>query len=102
VDKSRIDFLPEICKEFARLYEEHRGVQRAQVVSAVPLTGDQETRLKAQLDRLTGKDVVLEKSVDRAILGGVVVQLGNRIIDRSFRHGIKRMRESLLRVEVNQ
>lgn len=102
VDKARINLLPDMCREFAALYEEHQGVQRAQVLTAVPLTGEQETRLKTELDRLTGKNVVLEKRVDRDIMGGVVVQLGNKIIDRSFRHGIKRMRETLLRAEVNQ
>jgi F-type H+-transporting ATPase subunit delta len=88
VDKARIDLLPEMCREFAGLYEEHQGIQEA--------------RLKAELDRLTGKQVVLEKRVDRELLGGVVVHLGNTIIDRSLRHGIKRMRETLLRAEVNQ
>lgn len=102
VDKTRIDLLPEMCREFAELFEAHQGIQRARVLTAVPLTGDQEARLKAELDRLTGKKVVLEKRVDRDILGGVVVHLGNTIIDRSLRHGIKRMRESLLRAEVNQ
>jgi F-type H+-transporting ATPase subunit delta len=102
VDKARIDLLPEMCREFAGLYEEHQGIQRARIETAVPLTGDQEARLKAELDRLTGKQVVLEKRVDRELLGGVVVHLGNTIIDRSLRHGIKRMRETLLRAEVNQ
>jgi F0F1-type ATP synthase delta subunit len=44
---------------------------------------------------------VLEKRVDTSVLGGVIVHLGNQIIDRSLRHGIRRLREGLLHVEVN-
>jgi F-type H+-transporting ATPase subunit delta len=101
VEKARIEFLPEICEEYRRLAEEHRGILRAQVMSAVPLSGGQEATLKTELDRITGKNVVLEKKVDPSILGGVVVHLGNQIIDRSLRYGIRRLREGLLHVEVN-
>jgi len=101
VEKARIGFLPVICEEYQRLAEEHRGVLRAQVLSAVPLSGGQEATLKAELDRITGKNVVLEKKVDPSVLGGVVVHLGNQIIDRSLRNGIRRLREGLMHVEVN-
>jgi F-type H+-transporting ATPase subunit delta len=101
VEKARINHFKAICQEFERLYEEHQGKLRAQVMSAVSLSGHQEVRLKSELDRLTGKDVVLEKKVDPSVLGGVVVHLGNKIIDRSLRQGLKQMHENLTRVEVN-
>lgn len=101
VEKARIAFLPVICEEYQRLAEEHRGVLRAEVLSAVPLSDGQATTLKAELDRITGKNVVLEKKVDPSVLGGVVVHLGNQIIDRSLRYGIRRLREGLLHAEVN-
>ena len=101
VDKKRIAFLPEMCEEFARLHEEDRGDLRARVLTAVPLGPEQENRLKKELDRITGKNVQLEKSVDPSVLGGVIVHLGNKIIDRSLRRGIVRLRENLLHAEVN-
>lgn len=101
IEKSRIDQLPAMRVEFDRLQEEHQGKLKAQVMTAVPLSGDQESRLKSQLDRITGKDVEIEKQVDSAMLGGVVVYLGNKIIDRSLRHGLKQLEERLLRAEVN-
>jgi F-type H+-transporting ATPase subunit delta len=101
VEKARIGFLPVICEEYQRLAEEHRGVLRAEVLSAISLSPEQETTLKSELDRITGKNVVLEKRVDTSVLGGVIVHLGNQIIDRSLRHGIRRLREGLLHVEVN-
>jgi F-type H+-transporting ATPase subunit delta len=101
VEKGRINFLPEICRDFAHLTEEHQGLLRAQVTSAVPLDAEQEGRLARELARVTGKKVVLEKKVDPSILGGVVVHLGTKIVDRSLRRGLKELAHNLLHVEVN-
>lgn len=101
VNKSRINFLDEMCEEFERLSEEHKGVLRAQVMTAVPLAPDQESALQSRLSRITGKEIRLEKRVDPNVLGGVVVYLGNKILDGSLRHDLKRLREKLLHAEVN-
>jgi F-type H+-transporting ATPase subunit delta len=101
VDKGRVNYLPEMCEEFVRMYEEHQGQLRAQVMTAIPLSADQEARLKSELDRITGRDIQLEKKVDPSVLGGVVVHLGNKIVDRSLRRGLRQLQEKLLRVEVN-
>jgi len=101
VDKKRIAILPEVCAAFQLLIEEHQGLLRAPVTTAVPLNADQEARLKRELDRLTGKDVILEQRVDPAILGGVIVFLGTQIIDRSLKRGLERLAEDLLQTEVS-
>ena len=101
VEKGRMPFLASICRDYQGLFEEHQGLLRAKVLTAVPLDADRERRLKSELDRVTGKNVVLEKKVDPSILGGVVVHLGNKIIDRSLRRGLRELGRSLLRVEVS-
>jgi F-type H+-transporting ATPase subunit delta len=101
IDKKRIAILPEIVEVFDRLMEEHRSVLRAQVYTAIALTPEAERRLKSGLDRLTGKNVVLEKRIDPYVLGGVVVHLGNRILDGSLRNGLSILSENLHRAEVN-
>lgn len=101
LEKKRIIAVLDIAEDFGRMVDEHRGLLKARVVSAIPLSGDQESRLKTQLDRLTGKNVILQMRVDPVVLGGVEVHLGNRIIDGSLRHGLKVLREELSRTEVN-
>ncbi len=101
IDKKRIDILPDIVDAFDKLMEEHRSVLRAQVYTAIALTPDAERRLKSGLDRLTGKNVMLEKRIDPFVLGGVVVHLGNRILDGSLRNGLRILNENLQRAEVN-
>ncbi len=100
MDKKRIAHLPGICEDVQRLYEEHQGLLRAEVLSAVPLDAAQEARLKKELDRLTGKDVRLEKRLDPSVLGGVVVHLGKKVIDRSLRRGLRELGDRLLHTEL--
>ena len=101
IKKKRINILPDIVNAFDKLMEEHRSVLRAQVYSAVALTPDAERRLKSGLDRLTGKNILLEKRIDPYVLGGVVVHLGTRILDGSLRNGLRILSENLHRAEVN-
>ena len=101
IDKNRIDILPDVVEGFRPLVEEHRGLLRARIMTAVALSPEQERRLKNGLDRLTGKNVILEKRVDPGVLGGVIVHLGTRILDGSLRNGLKLLNESLHRAEVN-
>lgn len=100
VDKGRIVHLAEICEDMRRLFEDHQGVLRAEVFSAVALDAQQEARLKKELDRLTGKNVQLKKRLDPSVLGGVVVHLGSKIIDRSLRRGLRELGDRLRHVEV--
>jgi F-type H+-transporting ATPase subunit delta len=99
VDKGRIVNLPGICSEFRRLSEEHRGFLRAQVEIAAPMLDEQERKLMDELARISGKKILLEKRVNPAILGGAIVHLGGKIIDRSVRRGLRTLADSLLTAE---
>jgi len=99
VEKGRIVNLPAICVEYRTLSEEARGVLRAEVVTAVSLGEDHEARLREELGAISGKEILLEKRVDPAILGGVIVHLGEQIIDRSIRRGLRTMADALLAAE---
>jgi F-type H+-transporting ATPase subunit delta len=101
IDKNRINILSEIVESFDELVEEHRGLVRAKVVTAVALNPEQERRLKSGLDTLTGKNVVIEKRIDPRVLGGVVVHLKSHILDGSLQNGLKLLGERLHRAEVN-
>ncbi|NNF07545.1 MAG: ATP synthase F1 subunit delta [Candidatus Eisenbacteria bacterium] len=96
VDKGRIVNLPSICEVFQILSEEHRGLVRAQVISVTPISASQETKLKQELGRLSGKEVILESKLDPSILGGIIVHLGDKIIDRSVRGGLKSLNHHLM------
>jgi F-type H+-transporting ATPase subunit delta len=66
----------------------------AQVRSAVPLSDDQKARLAEALKKSTGKDVDLVVVVDPEVLGGLVTQIGDTVIDGSVRQRLSQLRES--------
>jgi F-type H+-transporting ATPase subunit delta len=66
-----------------------RGQSVARVVSAVPLTTAQERRLTELLERLYGRTMGLQVLVDPAVLGGLVVRVGDEVIDGSIAHRLE-------------
>jgi F-type H+-transporting ATPase subunit delta len=95
VEKGRIAILPDLLEEFRILAEEARGIVRIQVETALPLADDQAGRLREELESLSGKQVILEKKTNRALLGGIVVHYHDKILDRSVRRGLKNLSEAL-------
>jgi F-type H+-transporting ATPase subunit delta len=95
VDKRRIDLLPAIGDEFQRLSDEQRQIVRAQVTTATPLPRDQADALRVNLRARTGKSVELVEAVDPSIVGGVVLRIGDRIIDGSIRTQLSNLKRQL-------
>ena len=100
IDKNRIEHLQEIGEVFASLVETEQGIARAIVTTAVALPADLEERLIERLAALTGSQIVLRKKVDPAVIGGVCVTLGDRIIDGTVRSNLSELREHLGRAAV--
>ena len=99
-DRNRLESFRDIGEVFAELVEADQGITRARVVTAVALPGDLETRLRAKLESVTGKTVILEKRVDPAVIGGVCVTLGDRILDGTVRTNLDRLRKTLGNAQV--
>lgn len=91
----RLVLLPEIVKAFAALVDKKRGVVRAEVVSAHPLTDLQSTQLRARLTELGYGRVQIEETVDPSILGGLVVKLGARLYDTSLKSRLQRLQYAM-------
>ncbi|MBK5308188.1 MAG: F0F1 ATP synthase subunit delta [Frankiaceae bacterium] len=83
--------------EYARLAAEIRERSVARVTSAVRLTEAQEERLAAALAGTLGRQVQLQVDVDPAVLGGLVVRVGDEVIDGTIRHHLRAARVALTR-----
>lgn len=88
-----LKFIPDVYK--AVIYEK-KGVIRATVQTVVPLAGDRLDNFKKQLKRITGKTVELEVVQNPDILGGMVIQIGNKMIDGSVANRLKNLKARLL------
>ena len=93
--KKRMGEFPVVVSEFEALVEKAQGIQRAQVVSAVPLADAEVRRLHAALEKLTSARIKLEADVDAELLGGALVRIGDRVIDRSARTLLRAIAERL-------
>lgn len=98
--KKRLGELATIVTEFEALVEKKQGVQRAQVVSAVPLQDSERERVHATVEKLTGKKIRLTAEVDPRLLGGALVRIGDRVIDRSVRSLLEAIEQRLLETSV--
>lgn len=97
VGQGRGGLLPKVIEAFFRLAAESRKRVTAQVTTAVPLTDEGKEKLEKTLSELTGEPVFLKMSVDPSLVGGFVVQIGERIIDGSVRGRLHRLRNDLSR-----
>ena len=94
--RGRLDLVPQIAANFRRLLHEHQGIAVVQVTTAFPLDERQRELLGGRLAARVGKRVQLETHVDPAILGGVVAQIGDDVIDGSVRGRLVRLRRSMM------
>jgi F-type H+-transporting ATPase subunit delta len=81
----RLFVLPDMIKAFRILLAEKRGEETAEVVSAAALSDDQVAALKEALSASSGKSVNISAKVDPALIGGLVVKVGSRMVDTSLR-----------------
>ncbi len=95
VEKGRMNILPAILSELRRMVEEFEGIERVEVTVPMPLSEAQKDLLRTVLERRTGKKVVLEESVDPAVLGGMVVRVGSTVYDGCVRTQIQQIQENL-------
>ena len=95
VRRGRIEQLPRVVAEFVRLDERRRGITHATATSAAPLTDLEVKALTARLEQMTGGRIALTTDIDEGLLGGLVVRVGDRLIDGSVRGRLERLRNQL-------
>lgn len=93
--KGREEILPEVLEQVAALHDERRGIITVDVAAAVEPTPGQQDALRAELERTTGRTVRLRVGLDPRIRGGLVVQIGDTVLDASVRRQLELLRERL-------
>ena len=87
--------VPGILDQYGRLVDQHGGIERAEVISAVPLDDGQLSKVTKIVEELVGKSVGLTSRVQAEILGGLIVRVSDRVIDGSVRAALREMRRSV-------
>jgi F-type H+-transporting ATPase subunit delta len=94
--RKNLALLGPIAAEYQRLLNQRRGVVPAVITSARPLSADEDRAIRDRVASMTGATVDVTTEIDPALIGGLTVRIGDRLIDASVRGRLERLREQLL------
>jgi F-type H+-transporting ATPase subunit delta len=101
LDKNRIGAIQEIAEHYERLTDDISNIARAEIVTTRPLKTEEQNRLEKVLGDLTSKNVRVEVKEDKGLIGGIIVKIGDLVLDGSIRAQLEGLKESLKRGEYN-
>ncbi|MBI5777866.1 MAG: ATP synthase F1 subunit delta [Planctomycetes bacterium] len=96
ITKRRIGILPDIVEMYNLLADESLGIVKARVRTPFPISEPQQAIIKDKLARLTGKRVIMDIEIKPALLGGLAVKIGDRVMDGSVQTRLRDLKEKLL------
>ena len=97
IKRGRDRYIKQTIAAFIKKSREARGILEATVTVAEPITADIEASVQAKLREVTGKDVILSVRQDPSIMGGIIIQVGDKRIDGSVSCRLQELEKSLLR-----
>ena len=95
VSKNSVDSIAGVYTGYTELLDRHLGRQRVEVTTAVPLESAETERISAFVTGLARQEVVLTTKVDESIIGGLVIQIGDRLLDGSTKARLDGLRNKL-------
>lgn len=95
LQRGRTGLGPDIAEAYGEMLDEARGIAHATVTSAVPLSDGELGDVKKKLAEISGGEVVVNTQVDESILGGIIVRIGDRLIDGSTRNRLQELKATI-------
>lgn len=93
----RLTDLGEINNKFLSVLEERSGGTTAQVTSARPLSEIQKNEIKTNLEKMTGKRISPDFTIDEQIIGGVVTRIGSTVYDGSVKTQLENLKQQMIK-----
>lgn len=100
LDKRRTNAFADIAKEYKRLANAHNNIVEAVAITAVPMPDVDKIALENKLSSTTGKVVRLKNEIDDSILGGILVRIGDKVIDGTIQSRLNELQESFAQIIV--
>lgn len=97
IDKNRFSAFDEILDSFKRAMDDINNISRIQVTSAVAMSEEAKKRLTAKLEEKLKKNVVLDLNINSEIIAGLVIKMGDNVIDMSLKHKLEDLSKSITR-----
>lgn len=98
IDKERISYLELIQKSFKELLNEKNNIIEGKAITAIPMRKEEIKKLEENLSSKYNANIILENIVDKTILGGILVRLGNKEIDGTIKTRLENLKQELSQV----
>ena len=95
VSRGGVDAMRDVQEAYTDLLDERLGRQRVEVTAAVELDQTALDRITDLVGRMVGKEVVVTANVDESILGGLIIQIGDQLLDGSASSALERLRQTV-------
>ena len=99
VARGRLSMVGDIADGFERLLDSYRGIEQAEIATAIPLDDEDKLRLGEHLGAIVGRKVVLKSEVDSGLIGGIVARIGGKLLDGSTRSKLAALKRELMKAE---
>lgn len=96
IERGRVALLPQLYAAFEELLLARRGIALGDVTTAIPLNDEERAAVRQRLKALLGKEVQVRAHVDPEIIGGIIVRVGDQLIDGSVISRLRALRERLV------
>lgn len=91
----RVGLLGDCIKEYEKLYNKKQSVTTVYTVTTYELNSVEKTKLIKKIEEVTGGKIKLEYKIDKSILGGMIIYIGDKVIDASVRNKLQEVRSVL-------
>ena len=95
--RGRLGMIGEVADGYQRLLDSYRGIEQAEVITAVPLDDEDKLRLGERLGAVVGKKLVVKPEVDSSLIGGFIARIGGKLLDGSTRSKLEVLKRELVR-----
>ncbi|MBC63495.1 MAG: ATP synthase F1 subunit delta [Chloroflexi bacterium] len=96
VTRKDISKILELSNIFISMTDEYKGIVKVDITTAVPIAKENLEKITKKIENIENKKVVINKNVDKNILGGIVIRIGDKLIDGSTKNKINLLNEQLI------
>ncbi|WP_138203926.1 F0F1 ATP synthase subunit delta [Haloimpatiens lingqiaonensis] len=97
IEKDRILYLEEKLKEMEKIHLERNNILLAEVTTVIPLNEQEKNNLKEKLNKIYNKEIIFQENLDKRIIGGVHVKIGDDVIDGTIKTKINEIRRRVIK-----
>ncbi len=90
-----LGLLHQVADEYEQLLNESRGIQKAEVVTAIPLEAQEQASLAERLEKLIGKKIIIQPEVNPDLIGGLIIRTSGKLIDGSTRTRLEELKRRM-------